>query len=196
MKRTLSLAAIIAFVALGMICLAGCKEHSNEVDVNIINYKGTSFSIAKGYKHRVAELKKKGLWEYRVYILGHGVELDIQENGPVPTGEGALITFTVFSQSGSDISMGEYPINGYGYIEHDTITAENCQIKLNYNFSTNEGEVYDINWGSFKFFNLGNNIKIKVNLQDKLYIPEYTYDTIVNFKGYFYGTLEDLNRFI
>lgn len=160
--------------------------------MNIINYKGTSFSLAKGYKHRVAELKKKGLWEYKVYLLGHGVDLAIQEDGPVPTGNGSLISFTVYSQSGSDISMGEYPINGY--LEQDTITAENCQIKLNYDFSTNEGEAYDINWGSFKFINLGNSIKIRVNLQDKLHIPEYAYDTIVNFRGYFYGNLEDLNR--
>lgn len=178
-------------ILLSTAVLLSCKRVESEVDVNIINinHPYTSFSIDKGYKHRVEELKKKGLYKYNVYVMSEGVNLDGDKN---PTGSGSLITFTVYSKSGTDISMGEYPLDGYH--GQDSITAENCDVYVNYNFDAMQGDMHKhIEWGSFKFSNLGSSIKIKFNLQDKPTLVE-PMDTVITFRGNFYGVLNDLNK--
>ncbi|MBQ9469824.1 MAG: hypothetical protein IJU72_02600 [Bacteroidales bacterium] len=187
MKRTATVALMA--LMLGTAALSSCKGPESEVDVNIINYNNTSFQIAKGYKHRVEELKKKGLFKYNVYVMSDGVNLDADYK---PTGSGSLISFTVYSKSGFDISQGEYPLDGW--LAQDSITAENCNVWVNYDFAADHGEMHKrIKWGSFKFSNLGSTIKIKFNLQDKPTFVE-PMDTVCTFRGNFYGVLGDLNK--
>lgn len=198
MRRSILLISAISLVVVGLLSLASCKKPKDEVDVNIINFSNTQFKIDKGYKWRYAENRKDNLFSYRVYLMSEGLSLDlgnkISDDEFAVTGSGSLITFKVHSKSGFDIAAGEYPLDGWH--SKDSTTAEDCKVMIDYNFDAQDGSLYDLPWGSFKFTNLGNSIKIKVNLQDKLWIDPYAYDTILTFRGYFYGTLEDINKML
>lgn len=169
-------AAKYGFIILALASLVGCKEPSEDVNVNIINYNATYFTLNKGYKHLHSVNPANGINCYRVFLMDKNVSFD----GSMDKfkGEGSLIKFSVYSLNDLDIKQGAYTIDAFQ--SHDTLTAGDCMVYTNYSFEKDSGNVYNVTGGLLEFTNLGASLKIHINMVAN--------DT-VHFKGNFFGVL-------
>jgi hypothetical protein len=162
MKKNLKLFSVLLAISA---LFAGCKKDADTGRKNIIKYDDKEYALSMGFMENYGKYLENEGYNIDLTLMSSGFKIH-EANGEIDSvsGTGNGIYFEMFTSDSTELDSRIFTYDTEGTRESGTF--DNGQVVIDYNATTQEGDIYNIVQGTVTVSKSGSTYEIAIACKD------------------------------